>query len=77
MAVLLPPLEKLNICQYIKADPVHASTFTHLLIYLLTPWSRVVHEKQTGSQLDKKFPAFCGTRRFITAFTRAHYLFLP
>jgi len=23
------------------------------------------------------FPAFCGTWRFITAFTRVHHLFLP
>jgi len=28
------------------------------LIYLLTPWSRVLLEKLTGSQLVKKFPAF-------------------
>jgi len=65
---------KLNICQYIKAD---SALFTYLLIYLLSPWSRVVLEKLTGSQLDKKFPAFCGKRRFITAFARAHYLSLP
>jgi len=26
--------------------------------YLLTPWSRVIFEKLTGSQLAKKFPAF-------------------
>ena len=38
--------------------------------YLLTPWSRVLLEKPIGSQLVKKFPAFYGTRRFITAFTR-------
>ena len=29
--------------------------------YLLTPWSRVLLEKLTGSQLVKKFPAFYGT----------------
>jgi len=29
-----------------------------LLIYLLTPWSRVLLEKLPGSQLVKKFPAF-------------------
>jgi hypothetical protein len=34
-----------------------------------TPWSRVIIEKLTGSQLVEKFPAFYGTRRFITAFT--------
>jgi len=37
--------------------------------YLFTPWSRVILEKLTGSQLVKNFPAFYGTRRFITAFT--------
>ena len=34
--------------------------------YLLTPWCRVLLEKLTGLQLVKKFPAFHGTRRFIT-----------
>jgi hypothetical protein len=38
-------------------------------LYLLTPWNRVLLENLTGSQLVKKFPAFYGTRRFITAFT--------
>ena len=37
--------------------------------YLLTPWSRVVLHKLTGFQLVKKFPAFYGNRKFITAFT--------
>jgi hypothetical protein len=46
------------------------------LTYLLTPWSRVLLEKLTGFQLVKKFPAFHGTRRFITAFTSARYLSL-
>ena len=36
---------------------------------LHTPWCRVLLEKLTGLQLVKKFPAFYGTRRFITAFT--------
>ena len=49
---------------------------THLLTYLLTPCSTVLHEKLTGSQLVKKFPAFYGTRRFITAFTSARHLYL-
>ena len=39
------------------------------VIYLLTPWCRVLLEKLTGLQLVKKFPAFYGTRRFITAIT--------
>ena len=37
--------------------------------YLLTPWCRVLLEKLTGLQLVKKFPAFHGSRRFITALT--------
>jgi hypothetical protein len=47
-----------------------------ILTYLLTPWSRVVLEKLTGLQLVKKFPAFYGTRRFITAFTSVRHLSL-
>jgi hypothetical protein len=49
---------------------------THLLTYLLTPWSRVLLEKLTGFQLAKKYPAFYGTRSFITAVTSAHQLSL-
>jgi hypothetical protein len=37
--------------------------------YLLTPWCRVLLEQLTGLQLVKKFPAFHGTRMFITALT--------
>jgi hypothetical protein len=44
--------------------------------YLLTPWSRVLLEKLTGSQLVKTFPAFHGTRRFIAALTSARHLSL-
>ena len=40
---------------------------TYLLTYLFTPLSGVLLEKPTGSQLVKKFPAFYGTRRFITS----------
>ena len=47
-----------------------------LLACLLTPWSRVLLEKLTGCQLVKKFPAFYGTIRFITAFTSARQLSL-
>jgi hypothetical protein len=47
-----------------------------LLTYFLTPWSRVLVEKLIGSQLIKKFPVFCGTWRFITAFTWARHLSL-
>jgi hypothetical protein len=47
-----------------------AQSASYLLTYLLTPWSRVFLEKLTGFQLVKEFPAFCGTRRFITVFTK-------
>ena len=46
-------------------------SLTYLLTYLLNQWSRVLLEKLTGFLLGKKFPAFYGTRRFITAFTSA------
>ena len=45
--------------------------------YLLTPWCRVLPEQLTGLQLVKKFPAFHGTRRFITALTSVRHLSLP
>ena len=46
------------------------------LTHLLTPRSRVLLEKLTGSQLVRKLPAFYGTRRFITACTSARHLSL-
>jgi hypothetical protein len=39
----------------------------------LTPWSRILLEKLTGSQLVKKYPSFCGTRKFFAEFTSAHH----
>jgi len=66
-------------CIYIPQQP-HLSIswpagLTDLFTYLLIPWSKVL-EKPTGSQLVKKFPAFHGTLRFITAFTKARQLSL-
>ena len=53
---------------------------TYLLSYLLThilrPRSRDPLEHLTGFRLVKKFPAFCGSRRFITAFTSDRHLSL-
>ena len=43
--------------------------YIYIYIYLLTPWCRVLLEKLTGLQLVKKFPAFHGSWRFITALT--------
>jgi len=48
----------------------------HLLIYWLTSCNRVFLEKLTVSRPVKKFPAFYGTRRFITAFTSVRHLSL-
>jgi len=47
-----------------------------VLTYLLTPWCRFLLEKLTGLQLVKKFPAFYGTRRFITALKSVRHLSL-
>ena len=44
--------------------------------YLLTPRSRVLLENLTGSQPVKNFPAFYGTRTFITAVKTACHLSL-
>ena len=45
-------------------------------MYSLTPRSRVLLEKLTSFQLVEKFPAFYGTRRFITSFTSPCHLSL-
>ena len=45
-------------------------------LYLLTSSSRVLLGKLTGYQPVKKFPAFYGTRKFTTGFTRARHLSL-
>jgi len=44
--------------------------------YLLTSWCRALLGKLTGLQLVKKFPAFHGARRFITALTSVRHLSL-
>ena len=68
-----------------QPNPVHIPTYhlleirpniTYLLTYLLTPWCRVLLEKLTVLHLVKKFPAFHGTRRFITALTTVRHLSL-
>ena len=52
------------------------STKVCKLTDLLTPWCRVLLEKLTGLQLVKKFPAYHGTRRFITSLTSVRHLSL-
>jgi len=61
--------------RYIKLSAVPIPNNEHFIQRnLKTPWSRVLLEKLRVPQLAKKFPAFHGTRRFITAFTRTCHL---
>ena len=61
---------------YVFGSSCFLVLLTYLLTYLLTPWCRVLLEHPTGLQLVKKFPAFHGTRRFITALTSVRHLSL-
>ena len=54
----------------------YVETQQSILTCLLTPWSRVLLEKLTGFAANKKFPAFYGTRKFVTVLTSARHLFL-
>jgi hypothetical protein len=65
----------------IAAGNIHNYGLKHRTIYravtyLLTPWSRSLLEKLTGSHLVKKFHAYYGTRWFVTEFTSARHLSL-
>ena len=42
--------------------------------YLLTPWSRVLLEKLTGSAASQEIPLIFGTQRFLTVPTSARHL---
>jgi hypothetical protein len=44
-------------------------TYIKLMVTLTHSWSRALLEKLPIVQLLENFPAFYGTRRFITAFT--------
>ena len=59
-----PLLEKLTVSQLVNKVP------TNLL------WYRVLLDKLTGLQLVKKFSAFHGTRKFITALRSVRHLSL-
>ena len=45
--------------------------------YLLTPWSRIILEKLTGSAASQEIPRIFGARNFITVLTSARHLSLP
>ena len=68
------PFEAQRLLYVLPALTFKNSTFW--LTYLLTPWCRVLLEKLTSLQLVKKFPAFHGTQRFITALTSVRHLSL-
>ena len=63
-----------------RASITGKSKFNHslhtLLTYLLTPWSRVLLEKLTGSAASQEIPRIFGTPRFITVLTSARHLSL-
>ena len=61
-------------CNSLSLPLLWVTFLEFLTVHLLTPWSRVLLAKLTGSQLVKKFPAFYGTRRFINVFTTACHL---
>ena len=67
-----------NLLIYLLTYPLTVTvTVTHSLTHSLThSREHSLLDKLTGSQLVKKFPAFYGTRWFITAFTIARYLSL-
>jgi len=56
------------------STPRRESSNVNEYTYLLTPWGRVLLEKQTGLQLVKKYPAYYGNRGFIAAFTSVRHL---
>ena len=57
---------------------IHLLTYlrTNLLTNLLTPWSRVLLQKLTGSAVSQEIPRIFGTQRFLTAPTSARHLSL-
>ena len=73
-AILLPQIQIIVIVMNVTYLLTYL--LAYLLTYLLTPWSRVVLEKVTGSAASHKFPAFYGTRKFITVLTSARHLSL-
>ena len=66
------PVPSSNVSYRVSEEDI----LTYLLTYSLTPWCRILLEKLTGLQPVKKFPAFYGTRRFITALTSVRHLSL-
>ena len=68
LSVVLSLCVKLHLSLYSFSIPLPCP------LTLLTPCSRVLLDKITGSQKVKKFPALYGIWKFITAFTSACHL---
>jgi len=66
------PLSSSLLCQ----PTASRSAYTYLLTYLLTPWSRVLLEKLSGSAATQEIPRIFGTRMFLTVLTSARHLSL-
>ena len=62
----------LNILKLVFETLYHKAQLT----YLLTPWSRVLLEKLSGSAVSQEIPRIFGTRKFITVLTSARHLSL-
>ena len=63
---------RLSVKQLMYSNIAHQTVSDDVTyVHLPTPWCRVLLEKLTGLQLVKKFPAFHGNRRFITALKQA------
>ena len=75
MSGAIPPLSLYTFVAWTGA-PLPPRRVQFYQTYLLTPWCRVLLEKLTGLQLVKKFPAFHGTQRLITAPTSVRHLSL-
>ena len=60
-----------------RSNSVNVTVLVYFqLTYLLTPWSRVLLEKLTGSAASQEIPRIFVTRRFITVLTSARQLSL-
>ena len=84
-AMLIVPVQN-NVVT--STDQTERSTRVHVILQtstrvaptggglLLTPWSRVLLEKLTGSAASQEIPRIFGTRKFITVLTSARHLSL-
>ena len=65
-----------NVKEISLAESTPVPEYVQLVTYLLTPWSRVLLEKLTGSAASQEIPRIFGTRRFLTVLASARHLSL-